>query len=158
MLTHEYYLYTIEKMIDANAFDFSRSEEDQYILNLLSSFKGDKDATVEYLKEIWLDDFDELYTEIYKVEEVFRGIYHANGLDYTETMRSYLAKKITVGYNSVLGETIKAGDSRIGCVIVDAELAEILQLLMDKYSLKDVDNSWVKLCYYSQYFCAATPV
>jgi len=27
-------------------------------------------------------------------------------------------------------------------------LAEILQMLMDKYTFEDVDNSWLKLCYY----------
>ena len=28
------------------------------------------------------------------------------------------------------------------------ELAEILQKLMDKYTFEDVDNSWLKICYY----------
>ena len=35
-----------------------------------------------------------------------------------------------------------------GCVAVDKELGEILQKLMDKYSLSGVENSWTKLCYY----------
>ena len=37
---------------------------------------------------------------------------------------------------------------RQGCVPVTEELAEILQLLMDKYTFQDVDHSWTKLCYY----------
>ena len=148
---------TIEKMIDANAFDFSKSEEDQYVLNVLAEFDGDEEKCVQYLRENWGEDFDEFYNEVYLVEEVFKGTYHGKGANYTDTMRGYLAKKITVGYNSILGETIKEGDARIGCVIVDEQLANILQLLMDKYTFAGVENSWTKLCYYSQYFCAATP-
>ena len=41
------------------------------------------------------------------------------------------------------------GDPELeGCVAVDAGLAELLQALMDKYSLSGVKNSWTKLCYY----------
>jgi hypothetical protein len=40
---------------------------------------------------------------------------------------------------------------REGCVPVDARLAEILQMLMDKYTFENVDNSWIKLCYYYDY-------
>ena len=35
-----------------------------------------------------------------------------------------------------------------GCVKMNKELSEILQKLMDKYTFKDVLNSWTKLCYY----------
>ena len=148
---------TIEEMIRANAFDFSKSEYDQYILNVIDYFKGDVDDALEYLRTEWGEDYDEYYYDIYLVDEVLAGTYHGKGQDYTNTMESYLAKKITVGYNEILGETIKEGDVRIGCVIVDQQLASILQLLMDKYSFANVENSWTKLCYYSQYFCAATP-
>ena len=37
-----------------------------------------------------------------------------------------------------------------GCVAVDAELAEILQAYMDKYTFSGVTNSWTKLCYYDK--------
>ena len=40
---------------------------------------------------------------------------------------------------------------RVGCVEVDAELAELLQKLMDKYTFAGVDHSWTKLCYYYDY-------
>ena len=72
-------------------------------------------------------------------------------------MVTYANRVITVGYNELLGENIKDGDARIGCVVVTEELAEVLQLLMDKYTFEGVENSWTKLCYYEQYFCAATP-
>jgi lipid A disaccharide synthetase len=58
---------------------------------------------------------------------------------------------------TIIEEVIAEGDARIGCVAVDAELANILQQLMDKYTFEGVENSWLKLCYYEQYFCAATP-
>ena len=35
-----------------------------------------------------------------------------------------------------------------GCVAVDEHLAEILQKIMDKYTFEDVDDSWIKMCYY----------
>jgi hypothetical protein len=54
-------------------------------------------------------------------------------------MKGYLSKIAT------------APAERQGCVAVDARLAEILQLLMDKYTFENVDHSWVKLCYYYDY-------
>ena len=156
--------HSLADMIDRGAFNFGLSEEDQYILNHLKMNDNDPDKCREQLRTIWGEDYD-TYAEIYKVEEVFQGITHADGKDYTETMRGYLDMIIKVGYNEQLGETIKEGDERIGCVVVTAELAEILQLLMDKYTFMNgsgdntwsVENSWTKVCYYSQYFCAATP-
>ena len=38
-----------------------------------------------------------------------------------------------------------------GLVRVNAELAEILQMLMDKYTFMGVENSWLKVCYYANY-------
>ena len=73
-----------------------------------------------------------------KLDDVFEGIYHGTGPDLTEEMRGYANKMITSG-------ELK------GLVPVDARLAEILQLLMDKYTFENVDNSWTKLCYYYRY-------
>ena len=89
----------------------------------------------------------------------------SGGEDLTEHAREIYNSRIQVGYNAQLGETIKEGDERIGCVVVTEEVAELLQKLMDKYTFMNgvepntwsVENSWTKLCYYSQYFCAATP-
>ena len=49
------------------------------------------------------------------------------------------------------GKLIASGDLQ-GCVEVNAELADLLQQLMDKYTFKDVDHSWTKLCYYYKHF------
>ena len=79
------------------------------------------------------------------------------GQDMTELARKIYNSRIVEGYNATLGEYIDADDERIGCVIVTDEVAGLLQKLMDKYTFKGVENSWVKLCYYHQYFCAETP-
>lgn len=147
---------TIEQMIKLGAFDFSRTEEDQYILNYLAIYDNDAEKCDEYLRELWGEDYEE-YAEIYQLEDVYAGRYHGKGPDYSDLANKYLAKKITVGYNADLGETIMEGDERIGCVIVTEELADLLQILMDKYTFEGVETSWRKLCYYHQYFCEATP-
>lgn len=80
-----------------------------------------------------------------------------SGMDYTAKAREIYAKRIVAGYNSQLGEYIAADDERIGCVVVTDEVAQLLQMIMDKYTFAGIENSWTKLCYYHQYFCAATP-
>ena len=126
----------IQGMIDMGGFDFSKTEEDLYILSFLRSQGGDGDATRAYLQELWGEEYD-TYAEIYLLEDVLEGIYHGSGPDLTEEMRGYLNKIITTGPEELRG-----------CVAVDARLAEILQLLMDKYTFAGVDHSWTKLCYY----------
>lgn len=82
----------------------------------------------------------------------------AGGKDLTERVREIFNTSVIVaGYNATLDEYIQEGDERIGCVIVTDQVAELLQQLMDKYTFK-VENSWTKLCYYHQYFCAETPI
>ena len=156
--------HSLERMIELGSFDFSRSEGDQYILNFLALNDNDPAKCDAYLREIWGDTYEE-YAEIYKLQDVYAGIYHGNGQDYTALAKSYLSKVIKAGYNAQLNETIAADDPRIGCVVVTKELSDLLQILMDKYTLVNgtpenpisIENSWTKLCYYTQYFCAATP-
>ena len=54
----------------------------------------------------------------------------------SEELKSYIAK------------IEKAPVERKGCVAVDERLAEILQHLMDKFTFKGVEQSWLKVCYY----------
>ena len=97
------------------------------------------EATDAYLRELWGEDYD-TYAEAYQLEDVYDGRYHGTGPDLTEEMRGYLDDIITTG--SV---------ERQGCVVVTERLAEILQMLMDKYTFENVDHSWTKLCYYYDY-------
>lgn len=147
---------SIINIIDKGAFDFTVSVEDKFILDCLALNDNDPVKCDEYLRQLWADGYDE-NAEIYKIEDVFGGIYHGVGEDCTDDIVAYLDKIITTGFNEMLDEEILEGDPRVGCVVVDATLAEILQLLMDKYTFEGVENSWTKFCYYEQYFCSATP-
>lgn len=126
----------VEGLIDKGAFDFSKTENDQYVLTALATNGGDQAKTKEYLKTEWGTDYEALYEE-YKVDDVFAGIYHGKGEDYTDEIKAYAKKLINDGH-----------EERKGCVLVDKELAEILQKLMDKFTFEGVENSWLKLCYY----------
>jgi hypothetical protein len=61
----------------------------------------------------------------------------ARGEDMTERARYYLSLMITEGELEIRG-----------CVAVNEELGQILTMLIDKYVFKNVENSFVKLCYY----------
>ena len=129
----------IKGMIEKGGFDFSKTEEDLYVLNYLNKYDGDVEAADAYLREMWGDTYDD-YAEIYQVEDVYEGIYHGTGEDLTEAISAYLDDIIT-----------GRGEELEGCVVVDEELGRILQLLMDKYTFQNVDHAWTKLCYYYDY-------
>lgn len=129
----------VKGMIDMGGFDFSKNEEDLYILGIMAKYNNDIEATKAYLKDAWGADYDE-NAKAYQIDDVFAGKYHGNGPDLTAQISKYLSKM----YNGSATE-------RVGCVEVDAELAELLQMLMDKYTFAGVDNSWKKLCYYYDY-------
>lgn len=129
-------------LIDSNAFNFSINEYDEYVLIYIEQCGGDLEATDAKLREIWGEAYDE-YATIYKLEEIYdayrgMGSYHGNGADETAAISAYLDQIISNGKED-------------GCVKVDAELARLLQLLMEKYTFKGVENAWLKLCYYYQY-------
>ena len=126
----------IKGMIELGGFDFSKTEDDLYILSVLEKYDFDTEAADAYLREYWGEDYD-AYAESYQLEDVFAGRYHGRGEDLTDDISAYLDKIITTG-----------SAEKQGCVPVDAELAEILQKLMDKYTFSGVDHSWTKMCYY----------
>ena len=130
-------------LLDKGAFDFSKTEDDNWVLATIQQNKGDLEATDKYLRDYWGEDYDANY-EAYMVEDVFEGIYHGAGGDLTEEMRGYVNKMITSG-------ELK------GLVPVDARLAEILQLLMDKFTFEGVESSWIKVCYYYNNINAQNP-
>lgn len=129
----------IKGIIELGGFDFSRTELDMEILSYLQERDGDQAATREYLKTLWGEDFD-LYAEEYRIEDVFNGIYHGQGTDCTDDIQTYVDRILTSG-----------PQERRGCVVVDEELARLLQLLVDKYTFAGVEHSWTKLCYYYDY-------
>ena len=129
----------VQGMIDKGGFDFSKTENDLYVLSYLKQNDNDPDKTREYFKTLWAEEYD-ANVEEYKIEDVFAGKYHGKGPDLTEEIKGYLSKMYS-----------GSAKEREGCVPVDTRLAEILQLLMDKYTFENVDNSWIKLCYYYDY-------
>lgn len=126
----------VKGMIDMGGFDFSKDENDMYVLSVIEA-QGSVDAADKYLKELWGEDYD-AYAEEYQLKDVYAGKYHGKGKDYTDAIRTYCNKLETSG-------------ERAGCVVVTKELAEILQMVMDKYTFENVDHSWIKLCYYYDY-------
>ena len=129
----------VKGLIELGAFDFSKDENDTYILTALEYNGGDQAKTVEYLKQQWGEDYESNY-EMFKVDDVFKGIYHGKGEDCTELIKKYEA------------QIIKSGPAELqGCVVVTEELADILQQLMDKYTFEGVETSWRKMCYYYEH-------
>ena len=129
----------LTQMIEAGAFNFAMNEYDQEIMTYLRNNKGDVDATREYLKSMWGADYD-LYAEAYKLEEILEGKYHGTGEDMTDEIKAFLDDMIDAD-----------GEPTDGCVVVNKELAELLQMLMDKFTFEGVEHSWRKLCYYFDY-------
>ena len=127
---------SIQTMIQMNSFDFSKTENDLYILGIMKENGNDKEKTKAALKELWGDTYDTEYEE-YMVDDVFAGKYHGRGEDLTAEMKKFEKQMISGGAKELEG-----------CVVVTKELAEILQQVMDKYTFENVDNSWLKLCYY----------
>ena len=126
---------SIQTMINMGGFDFSKSEDDLYILGILKQNGNDKEKTIAYLKQEWGENYEATYAE-YQVDDVFAGKYHGAGKDLTDEIKKF-EKQIITG-----------NKENQGCVVVTKELAEILHMLMGKYTFEDVDNSWLKVCYY----------
>ena len=131
--------HSVVEMADMGGFDFSKSETDGEIIAYLKQNDNDPDKTREYLKKLWGEDYD-TNVEIYQLEDVLNGKYHGEGPDLTAEIKTYI-DKIDKSSNPELN----------GCVVVDERLAEILQLLMDKYTFEDVEDAWLKICYYYDY-------
>lgn len=129
----------VKGMIDLGGFDFSKTENDLYIIGVLKENNNDKDATIKYLKDTWGEDYD-AYAEEYLLDDVLNGIYHGKGEDFTAEISTYLDDVITTGPEELNG-----------CVLVTERLAEILQKIMDKYTFEDVEQAWLKMCYYYDY-------
>ncbi len=132
---------SILQMIEMGGFDFSKSETDGEILAYLKQNDNDVEKTKEYLEKLWGEEYD-ANAEIYELDDIFAGRFHGDGEDRTEDIKKYVSK------------IDKSGTELDGCVVVDKELAEILQELMNKYTFEEVENSWLKICYYYDYLGA----
>lgn len=66
---------SIMDMIDAKAFDFRMTENDLFVINMKSSNNAYNFYLDLKLQELWGDEY-EANCELYKVNEVLKGIYH----------------------------------------------------------------------------------
>ncbi len=121
-------------ILELGGFDRSKSEDDKVILTYIEMYDGDREKVEAALKEHWTEDY---YQSIQKViDEVFDGIYHGEGEDYSALIEYYR--------DNVM---IKSGEME-GLVPVDKQLAELLDGLVNDYIFENVLNGWIKFCYY----------
>ena len=78
------------------------------------------------------------FWEYYQMDDVQAGIFHGNVIDYTAVMLEYVAKMDNGSTNP----------ERQGCVAVTRELATILDTLIAREVFEDVQNGWLKFCFY----------
>ncbi|MBQ8341299.1 MAG: redoxin domain-containing protein [Clostridia bacterium] len=128
---------SIKAMIEGGGFNFTLTSTDQEVLAKLEELNNDKDACREYYRTLWGESYAE-WAEIYHLEAVLAGETHGVGTNLTEAISLYLDDLLTADDAPELE----------GCVAVDAQLAWLLQQIMDKYTFEGVDHSWTKLCYY----------
>ena len=124
---------SLESIINNGGFNFGMTELDNMGMAYLNNYDLDE------LKELWGEDYD-YYYEFYQLEDLQNGIYHGRGEDLTAAVKEYVK----------LMDDGKTNPERQGCVAVDKELAEMLQMIMDKYTFQ-ADKSWTKLCYYYEH-------
>ncbi len=132
----------------------NRTDKDMKALEYLEIYNADgKDA----LKAYWDSEFSSIlpgenetvsdisewrfsyFWNYYKMDDVIAGIYHGNVTDYTDEMLAYVAKMENDTANN---------PERQGCVAVTRELAEILDTLVAREVFEDVENGWLKFCFY----------
>ena len=145
MTTGPFPSHTMQQLINNGAFDFSKTENDLEAIALINKLGTDNNYAA--LRTYWGDEFEANW-ELYEMEDVLQGIYHGRGEDLTAEMQEIYDAAIVYtddGTNIVYPE----GHPELqGCVAVNERLAEILQMLMDKFTFNGVQDSWVKLCYY----------
>ncbi len=95
-------------------------------------------SQIKEIQETVIAGIDNYWNSVYKMDEVINGIYHGDGDDETDKINEYIAKMIDDATNPELQ----------GCVAVDEELAEILHKLYSKYVFQNVENDWLKFCFY----------
>lgn len=146
MTTSPFPTQNIQQLIDKGAFDFSKTETDLRAIALKELYiKGDDYSA---LRAYWGEDFEANWIE-YQMDDILDGIYHGRGQDYTAKMQQIYDASIEYTDESKTDIKYPEGHPELqGCVAVNEELAEILQLLMDKFTFNGVKDSWVKLCYY----------
>lgn len=79
------------------------------------------------------------FWEYYQIDDVKNGVFHGKIANYTNIIEGYVTK---------MENDVENNPERQGCVAVTEELAEILLALIDKEVFENVENGWLKFCYY----------
>ncbi len=161
---------SIKMLCDVGAFNFAITEVDQLAIAYLDRYGEDG------LREAWGADYEQNYL-YYQIDDILEGKYHGYYVDgvYKSYGYVYVTDEVTgettmvlqdipknavpaPDYTSLIEEyygMIHNSDTeyveRQGCVAVTKELADALQMLMDKFTFEGVEHSWTKLCYYYEY-------
>ncbi len=132
----------------------NRTDKDMKALEYLEIYNADGKET---LKAYWDSEFSSIlpgeedngddisewrynyFWNYYKMDDVIAGIYHGKVADYTDEMLAYATK---------MENDVTNNPERQGCVAVTRELAEILDTLIAREVFEDVQNGWLKFCFY----------
>lgn len=163
---------SIEDILEVGAFNFAVTDVDQEAIAYLNKY-GEAG-----LRELWGDNFQDNW-DYYQMDDIidekyhgyiYNGKYVAYGVTYVEDavtgevtmVKPDIPKDATLApdYTALIEKYVelkldeKDYPERQGCVVVTEELAEALQMLMDKFTFAGVEHSWTKLCYYYDYLGA----
>ncbi len=120
-------------------------------LNVSSEIKSYLDKYVtDGLKKLWGEEY-QIWYSMYMMDDLKAGIIHGKGKDCTDDILAYVDKMFNAETDlSTLPEEVREEltEEAYGCVLVDEDLAKILQTLMDQNTFAGVVNSWTKMCYY----------
>lgn len=137
---------TMQQLINNGAFDFSKTAEDHRAIAIYEKYGAGNE-----LKTYWGVDFDANW-DFYQMDDIIAGVYHGTGEDYTDEMQAIFDANVKYTDDEKTDVEYEEGyPERQGCVAVDERLAELLQMLMDKFTFRGVQNSWTKLCYYYEH-------
>jgi len=147
---------------------FTSSEVDEDNLPAGTMISGgvdvmfDSDDGYYHVKEKDDSEGSIVYADFYTTSSIFKGmslvqVLNNGGFDFTKDEDGYpvddsSALDLTNEVKTYLEQVNDDPTSELyGLIEVDQRLAELLQLLMDKYTFAGVKNSWAKLCYYYDY-------
>lgn len=149
MTTNSFPTHNMQQLINNGAFDFSKTERDLEAIALLNKYGTDNNYSA--LKTYWGADFDANW-DLYQMDDVIDGRYHGKGQNLTAEMQAIYDAAIQYTDSDKTNVVYPEGHRELqGCVAVNERLAELLQMLMDKFTFHGVENSWLKLCYYYNY-------
>ncbi len=110
-------------------------------LNMDEALRGtfSTDEEIKTQQKDAIEDIEHLWNDIYKMNDIAKGIYHGEAGDKTELINKYIA---------LMDQNVEEAPERQGCVAVTEELAGLLSDLYSKYVFDDVLHDWLKFCFY----------